>query len=282
MELLSLTGDLTRERALEQLLAPSTSAETDSEMCLYGGSVTRIDAVTAAALRIRLARHEREHPDGSVNLVLPSERDLAARLLALLDLSDTLRARINVTGEVSDNVPANYALVPASAIEDSHAAVALAGFALEACERARLSARRSAFVAAAAMELADNGLIHARQPTDLPVVAITSAPRGRVVDIAVLDTGNGICEAPDPAEILRTIPRRALRGEPGFLGDILQRARDARQQVQVQILAGTGRLLWTPMQHRTERRSYVPGTAVLVRVGGELPSTRSSSRTRSG
>ena len=231
MELLSLTGDLTRERALAQLLAPSTSTEPDSEMCLYAGSVTGIDAVAAAALHLRLARHEREHPDGSVNLVLPSARDLAARLMALLDLSDRVRARINLTGQDSGNVPANYALVPASVIEDSHAAVALGGFALEACEHARLSARRSAFVAAAAMELSENALVHANDPTEQPVVAITSTTRGRQVEIAVLDTGNGISDAPDPTETLREVPRRALRGEPGFLGDILQRALDGMMVV---------------------------------------------------
>jgi hypothetical protein len=35
MEWLNLSGDLTREHAVEQLLAPSTSAEADSERCAW-------------------------------------------------------------------------------------------------------------------------------------------------------------------------------------------------------------------------------------------------------
>jgi anti-sigma regulatory factor (Ser/Thr protein kinase) len=278
MEWLSLSGDLTREQAIEQLLAPSTSADADSELCLYAGSVERLDVVTAAAIRLRLARHEREHGQGTVTLVLPSEPGLAARLTALLY---PLPDRLTLTGQVDAEPPSNYALVPATVVEDSHAAVALGGWTLEACDRARISGRRSAFIAAAAMELADNALSHAQEPTDPPVVAATSVSRGRIVDLAILDTGRGIAESEAPRDLLRTLPRRALDGEPGFLGQILQRARKAHVQVQVQVLAGTGRLLWTSMQHRTVDGRYLPGTTVIVRVTDERAVGRASSSAQS-
>jgi anti-sigma regulatory factor (Ser/Thr protein kinase) len=279
MEWLSLSGDLTRDSAVEQLLAPSTSADADSELGLHADAVRRIDAVAAAAIRLRMARHHREHEQGTVTLMLPSESSVAARLAALLD---PLPERVTLAGQVNEQSPANYALVPATPVEDSHAAVALGSWTLEACERAGIARRRSAFVTAAAMELADNAVVHAEAPTDAPVVAVTTASRGRVIELAVIDTGRGIAESDDPREFLRTIPRRALDGEPGFLGQTLQRARTARVQVQVQILAGTGRLLWTSMQHRTGVGRYLPGTTIVVRVADERSVGHPSTSGRSG
>jgi len=85
MEWLSLSGDLTRDSAVEQLLAPSTSADADSELGLHADAVRRIDAVAAAAVRLRMARHHREHEQGTVTLMLPDESSAAVRLAALLD-----------------------------------------------------------------------------------------------------------------------------------------------------------------------------------------------------
>jgi hypothetical protein len=112
------------------------------------------------------------------------------------------------------------------------------------------------------------------------VAAATSTRNGNVVEIAVLDTGRGIAESDAPRDFLRTIPRRALDGEPGFLGQILQRARSAQVQVHVQLFAGTGRLLWTSTQHRTTEARFLPGTTVIVRVAEEQPVGRSSSSAR--
>jgi anti-sigma regulatory factor (Ser/Thr protein kinase)/ABC-type transporter Mla MlaB component len=266
MEWLSLSGNLTRASALEQLLAPSTSSDADSELGLDVRGVRRIDAVAAVACRLRIARHHREHRQGTVTLMLPREPAVAARLSALLD---PLPERVTLAGQVDEQPPANYALVPATVVEDSHAAVALGGWTLEACERARISRTRSAFITAAAMELADNAVVHAQAPTDSPVVAVTSAARGLLVEVAVIDTGREIAESDDPREFLRTIPRRALDGRPGFLGNILQRARVAGLEVQVQVLAGTGRLVWTSMRHRTEAGLHLPGTTIIVRVADE-------------
>jgi anti-sigma regulatory factor (Ser/Thr protein kinase)/ABC-type transporter Mla MlaB component len=279
MEWLSLSGDLIRENAIEQLLTPSTSADADSELCLHAGSVQRVDAVTAAAVRLRMARHQREHQQGTVTIVLPSDPQVAARLGALLD---PLPGRVTFTEQVDEQPPANYAVVPATIVEDSYGAVALGGWTLDACERARISRRRSAFITAATMELADNAVVHAQAPSDPPVVAVTSEARGRLIELAVLDTGRGVAESEDPREFLRAIPRRALDGEPGFLGYILQRARVARVQVQVQILAGTGRLLWTSMQHRTVVGRYIPGTTVIVRIAGERSAEPPSSSGQDG
>jgi ABC-type transporter Mla MlaB component len=274
MEYLSLSGDLIRANAVEQVLTPSTSADVASEICLDAGPVKRIDAVAAAALRLRMARHHREHEHGTVTLVLPGEPEQAARLTALLDPPPE---RVTLVGQVGEQPPANYALVPATVVPDSHAAVALGGWTLDACERARISRQRRAFVTEAAMELADNAVVHAQAASDPPVVALTSADRGRFIELAVIDTGRGIAESDDPRETLRLIPRRALDASPGFLADILQRARAARVQVQVHILAGTGRLLWTSMQHRTVFGRHLPGTTIILRIAGERTVDRPSS-----
>jgi hypothetical protein len=211
--------------------------------------------------------------------MVPSDSSVAVQLAALLG---PLPERVTLAGQVNGEPPANYALVPATPVEDSHAAVALGSWTLDACERAGIARKRTAFVTAATMELADNAVVHAKGPTDAPVVAVTTATRGRVVEIAVLDTGRGVSESSDPREFLRTIPRRALDGKPGFLGNILQRARRADVQVQVQIFAGTGRLLWTPMRHRTRVGLRLSGTTVVVRIAAEREVGRSSSLGRSG
>jgi anti-sigma regulatory factor (Ser/Thr protein kinase)/ABC-type transporter Mla MlaB component len=279
MEYLSLSGDLTRASAVEKVLTLSTSADAASEICLDAGFVERADAVAAAALRLRIARHHREHEQGTVTLVLPKEPELAARLSALLQPPPE---RVTLVGQVDQQPPANYSLVPATIVSDSHAAVALGGATLDACERARISRRRSMFITEAAMELADNAVVHAQAATDAPVVALTSVARGSQIELAVLDTGHGIAESDDPREALRAIPRRALDADPGFLADILQRAREAQVQVQVQILAGTGRLLWTAMQHRTAAARYLPGTTVILRIAGERSLARPSSSDSDG
>jgi site-specific recombinase XerD len=73
MEWISLSGDLTRESAVERLLAPSTSVDADSELGMDAGPVRRVDAVAAAAVRLRMERHHREHEQGTVTLFLPND-----------------------------------------------------------------------------------------------------------------------------------------------------------------------------------------------------------------
>ena len=119
---------------------------------------------------------------------------MAARLSALLDPPPE---RVTVVGQVNEQPPANYALVPATPVEDSHAAVALGSWTLGGVRTGGIPA--------------SDGLRHgghdgacrqrrgpAEGPTDAPVVAVTTATRGRVVEIAVVDTGRGIAESSDP------------------------------------------------------------------------------------
>ncbi|MHB1538176.1 MAG: hypothetical protein ACYCUM_12975 [Solirubrobacteraceae bacterium] len=74
-------------------------------------------------------------------------------------------------------------------------AVALGNWMLDACERAGLDQKRSAFITATAMELADNAVVHTQEPTDAPIVAGVCFGRERVVEIAARDTGRGISES---------------------------------------------------------------------------------------
>jgi anti-sigma regulatory factor (Ser/Thr protein kinase)/ABC-type transporter Mla MlaB component len=277
VDFLSLTGDLTHETAVQQLLQRTTSQEPDTPLCFQAPGVTRVDAACAAAILTRIERHLVEHPDGPVTLAQPRDPNVAGRLLAMLDLPADLARHVTITGQVTPRIPSNYALVPATAIPDPYAAAALGEYLLEACDRAGVPDQRSRFAAIAAVELAENALTHATDPAGPPVVVVTATPRAAAVELAVLDTGTGISGAADAAEILRTLPRHALDGNAGFLGDIMRRAREARQRIHVHVLSGTARLRWTPLAHRTEQHlPHVPGTTVIVRVTGELPDARSS------
>lgn len=117
------------------------------------------------------------------------------------------------------------------------------------------------------MELADNAVIHAAGAADPAIVAVSSFGRERTVEIAVTDAGTTISEAGDPAAVLREIPGRAVAGERGFLALILNKGRAADVDVAVRMVAGTGRLIWTPMRHRTTRGLHVPGMTVIARIG---------------
>jgi anti-sigma regulatory factor (Ser/Thr protein kinase) len=263
MDMVSLSGPLRGDRALEQLLAPSVIQDPDSELCLNAHAVDSIDVVAATATRMRIERHLREHPRGSVTIWMPQHAAVAARFF---DILNPLPERVHVDTPESQP-PAHFTLLPATPIADSEDAQLTGEVVLDACLKARIARRRAGYITEATMELADNAVIHARQARDPAVVAVSSFGRERTVEIAVTDTGTAISEAEDPVALLRAIPGRALAGERGFLGLILNKGRAAGVDVSVRIVAGTARLLWTTTQHRTERRRYVPGTTVIARVG---------------
>jgi anti-sigma regulatory factor (Ser/Thr protein kinase)/ABC-type transporter Mla MlaB component len=263
-DILSLVGPLTRERALEALLAPSTAEGDDAELCLNAHAVDAIDAAGAAATRMRIERHTREHPAGYVSIWLPRHAAVASRFY---DILQPLPENVGV-GKVPDaSPPPHFTLLPATPTRDSEDALLAGGVVLDACLEARIARRRAGYITETTMELVDNALIHGASAPDRPVVAVSSFGRERTVEIAVVDAGTAISEADDPTAVLRTIPGRALAGERGFLGMILSKGASAGVDVQVQILSGTGRLRWTPTQHRTERRRYVPGMTVIARIG---------------
>ena len=81
---LSFTGTLTGTRALEQLLQPMPVEDPDTEVCLNLLAVESIDVIGAAAARMRIQRHLREHPQGSVTIWPPRRAAVAARFFALL------------------------------------------------------------------------------------------------------------------------------------------------------------------------------------------------------
>ena len=96
-EFLSLSGSLTRAHALESLLAASTLDHEDAELCINATMVERVDVVAATATRMRLARHQREHPTGHVSIWLPRRSATAARYADMLSpLPDARRLRAAV------------------------------------------------------------------------------------------------------------------------------------------------------------------------------------------
>jgi anti-sigma regulatory factor (Ser/Thr protein kinase) len=264
-EFLSLSGSLTRAHALESLLAASTLDHEDAELCINATMVERVDVVAATATRMRLARHQREHPTGHASIWLPRRSATAARYA---DMLSPLPDRVDF-GQRFPNTPAptHYTLVPATQIPDSEAAVLAGEYVFDVCRRARISRRRAGYIAAAAMELADNAVVHAPAALDVPVLAVNSFGRARVVELAVTDAGTAVSDADDPITIVRSIPGRAIAGERGFLGQILRRGRQAGLDVTVEVMAGVAHLVWTTTRHRTIRARYVPGMTVVARIG---------------
>jgi len=264
MEFLSLTGKVTRARALEAILTPSVSDEEDSELYVHAEDVDGIDVVTATATQMRITRHRREHNRGRVTLFAPRDSSVAARFV---DLLSPLPEHVTLVNDPAVDPPPHYALVPATVVPDSEAISSLGEFALDMCLRARISRRRAGFIAAAAMELSDNALLHGTGAQDQPVIAIACFGRERLVEVAVTDAGTALSDTEDAVELVRAIPGLPIAGERGFLAQILKRGQGAGVEVRVEIMAGTARLRWTAESHRTERHARVPGTTVVVRVG---------------
>jgi len=265
-EFLSLRGSLTRGHALEGLLAAGTVDDEHAELCIDATMVERVDVVAATATRIRLARHQREHPTGHASIWLPRRAATAARYA---DMLSPLPDRVGFGRHLPNaSAPAHYTLVPATQILDSDAAMLAGEYVFDACRRARISRRRAGYIAAAAVEIADNAVTHAPEAVDVPVLAVNSFGRARIVELAVTDAGTAVSEADDPIAIVRSIPGRAIAGERGFLGHMLRRAQQAGVDVTVEILAGVAHLTWATTRHRTTRRRYVPGMTVVARIGG--------------
>jgi anti-sigma regulatory factor (Ser/Thr protein kinase) len=263
MDMVSLSGPLRGDRALEQLLAPSVIQDPETELCLNTHTVESIDVVAATATRMRIDRHLREHPRGSVTIWMPQQAAVATRFY---DILNPLPDRVRVDAPAAQP-PAHFTLLPATPVADSEDAQLTGEVVLDACLKGRIARRRAGYITEATMELADNAVIHAREAPDPAVVAVSSIGRERTVEIAVTDAGTAISEADDPVALLRAIPGRAVAGEHGFLGLILNRGRAAGVDVTVRMVAGTARLLWTPTQHRTEGGRHVPGTTVIARIG---------------
>jgi len=114
MDMVSLSGPLRGDRALEQLLAPSVIQDPDTELCLNAHVVDSIDVVAATATRMRIERHLREHPQGSVSIWLPQQAAVAARFF---DILNPLPGRVHVDAPASQP-PAHFTLLPGTPIAD--------------------------------------------------------------------------------------------------------------------------------------------------------------------
>ncbi len=260
VEWLSVVGDLTRAAAPICLLQPS---EGKGALVVVASSVERVDAVTGTATRLRIARHAREQPDGTVMIALPSKLEPAEHLLELLtplpDGVTPTRARLPRLAD-----PPRYALLPATVVPEDDAALAAGTFALEACDRARISEIRSNLVAWAVVELAANALEHAEDASDPPVVAVTVSGRERRVEVAVSDAGRGFSEGKDAKARLTALPGAA--GGITTLAEFVRRGAARDIDVSLEIIAGTGRLRWTQFRHQTSQAAWAPGTTVVARV----------------
>lgn len=259
----SLAGPLRGESALANLLVRSAQQAPDCELCINARAVDSINVVGATATRMRVARHLRQHPRGHVEVWQPGQRAVAARFY---DILHPLPARAGMGARPETEPPAHFTLLPATAIEDSDAAHAIGELVWDHCLAARISELRAGYIALATMELTDNALIRAMGALDPPVVAVSSIGRERIVEIAVTDAGTSISEAADPAATLAKLPGQGVDGADGFLTMIHRRAAAVELDLKMRIAAGTGRLLWTATQHRTESGIHVEGMTVVARL----------------
>jgi len=260
-ELLTLSGKLTRARALDALLRVGLSSGSAADLMLCAESVTDVDVVAGAAARLRICRHLRESPGGQVTIVPPRDASTAERLLELLS---PLPVGVLLSDDRAVPDQTRYGFMPATLIADSEQARLAAEFALEACEAARVSGARANLIALALMELADNALIHATGTVDPPVVAATVAGRERFVEVAAVDLGEGLSEPSDCLDLVRQIP--GAKEGAGFLAGLIRMGSTRELQISIEIISGVARLRWTPASHRTVRGNYVPGTTVIARI----------------
>lgn len=261
---LSLHGQLRRDLALGQLLAPDMGQGEDVVLYFAADHVTLVDVVAATASSLRMARHLRLHPKGRIEIWRPKNQQIAARYL---DMLDPLPDHVSVRESPTAKPPAHFTLLPATPIVDSESARLAGECVFDACADARISRRRAGYITAAVMELADNAVIHASGGEDPAFVAVSNFGRERTVEVAVTDCGEGISESGDEVKILRAIPGSAIRGERGFLAEILRRGHQAGVEVEVEMMAGRGRLRWSRTAHVAKKSGYVPGMTVVLRVG---------------
>ena len=258
---ISVAEDVRRDQALTSFLGVEPEGEPDTELMIYAGPVESLDVVTGAAARMRVARHLRKHPAGTVTLIPPRDGAVAGRLV---DLLRPLPEGLTLTAWEDREDRPRYALLPATQIHDPEDAHLAGEAALEVCEAARVSEERAAIIALAVMDLAENALLHAEDATDPPIVAATVVGRERVVEVVVLDTGRGISESGDAEARLAALPA-PLNGA-GILPELLRIGKRHDLGVRIEVLAGTGRLRWRWNGHSTSRGLYVPGTTVVVTV----------------
>lgn len=258
VEYLSMTGDIRRQVAPRCLLTPG---DANSELVIFAPGVTHVDVVSATATRLRVERHWRQHPGGRVSIERPTATGTAEQYLEMLA---PLPAEVVILGGEPPMGSSRVALVPATPIADESAAVHAAGFALEACEAARISQARANIVALAIAELASNALRHATDTIAPVVVAATVHGRTRTLEVAATDLGQGFSEAKDAHRLLGRIP--GASGGSGGLAHLIRQGRRRSVNVTVEMLAGRGRLRWAWNSHRAEPLAYIPGTTVVVRV----------------
>jgi anti-sigma regulatory factor (Ser/Thr protein kinase) len=261
VEWLSVGGDLTRANAPSCLLTPN---EPKDKLAIIAGGVERVDVVTGTAMRMRIDRHFRDRPDGIVTIMLPTRAEPAEHLLELLTpLPDNVSVSRAAELQLAD--PPRYGLLPGTVITDDEAAVAAGGFALEVCDRARISELRSNLAAWAVMELAANALHHAVGAEEPPVVALTVSGRERILEIAVTDSGRTFSDREHGRERLAALP--GLDGGITPLAEFLRRGAVRGIDGSLEIMAGVARLRWTRYQHRTVAdKRWIPGTTVIARI----------------
>jgi hypothetical protein len=157
-----------------------------------------------------------------------------------------------------------YSVIPATQITDAEAAHLAGEAALEFCESLRISDERAGMVALAAMGLAEQAL-DADGATDSPVIAATVTGRTRLVELAVLDSGRAISESRSAKRALEMLT--APENGAAILPELLRIGQRHDLNVNIEVLAGTGRLRWRWNGHTSEEGNYFPGACVVVSIG---------------
>jgi hypothetical protein len=258
---LSLSDELRREHALTSILSEAPVGDPAAELLINTRHIKSHDAVAAAALRMRVARHLREHERGRVTITPPKDPLLASRLE---DVLLPLPEGVVLVDPESPGPEVRYAVIPATQVANPEDARLVGETALKFCEALRISDERAGMVALAAMGLAEQALA-AEGASDAPVIAATVAGRTRRVELAVIDSSRAIGESGSTkyALVALTSPENGA----AILPELLRVGQRHELDVNVEILAGTGRLRWRWNGHQTNEGIYVPGACTVVSIG---------------
>ena len=258
---LSLNGVLAREHALTSVLTDQLPGDPGAELLINTRHIEGHDAVAAAALRMRVSRHLRQHERGCVTIAPPKDPLLAARLA---DILLPLPERAVLAAAEGDLPDVHYAVIPATQVLDAEDAHLIGESALEFCEALPISDERAGMIALAAMGLAEQAM-HSENANDHPVVAAALSGRTRLVELAVIDSSPTISESPNPGSLLEDF-RDPERGAE-ILPELLRTGRRDEVDVNIEILAGIARMRWRWNGNQSEHGNHFPGTCTIVRIG---------------
>lgn len=235
---ISAAGDLRGENALPYI---PQSASASSEVMLHAAHVTKVDAVTACALRGLVEHHARRRATRVV--MTPPQEPTVARLLIGL-LGPELPKHFcfaNDTDTPTGRRP-QAVILPATVIRSFDQADLIASILPQLGTSHPNRERR--FLESSFGELVDNAI---EWGDDSPVGAVVTAVHEcheHVLQLAVMDLGARIARRSDARDELERLVQASVADERG-LASLTEQATRLDLDVQLELASGNGRATWS-------------------------------------